>query len=136
MIKWDERGKLPVSHPELAYESSMISSFDHPFEIACLNKSSEREQLETSQLYFIITTHLLFFDQSPCIPRSTCACSPPDTMYVLAHIHGRIIVDYMRHMFDVYPPRYEVGTDEPMDLSITVKLDTMMIALTCRSPGL
>jgi hypothetical protein len=73
---------------------------------------------ELSQPYFIIITHLLFLNQSPRVPRSTCAGGPPDAMYVLAHIHGSIIVDHMRHMLDIYPPRYEIGTDEPINQSV------------------
>jgi len=72
-----------------------------------------------SQLRSIMITYLLFLDQSPGITLPTCASSPPNAMYVLAHIHGRIIVDHMRHMFDIYASRYEIGADEPMDLSIT-----------------
>jgi hypothetical protein len=65
-------------------------------------------------------TCLLFFYQSPRVTRSTCAGCPPDTMYILAHVHGRIVIDNMRHMLDIYTARYEVGTDEPKKVLMVV----------------
>src|SRR5712691_4204219 len=121
MISWDQWGKLLACNPKLAYGGRMTSVPDHLLEKTCLKaKSAESRRLRKCQLYFVITTDLLFLDQSPRVPNSTRASGPPNSMHVLAHIHRCIIVNYMRHMFDVYTSRDEIRTHEPINRSITV----------------
>lgn len=64
MIKWDKRGKLLVGDPELAYESGMIGSPDHFFEIACLDVSGEREPRHPRHESIIFHN-----DSIPLVPR-------------------------------------------------------------------
>jgi len=56
---------------------------------------------------------LLFLNQSPGITNSTCPGSPSNTMHVLTHIHGCIIINNMRHVFDIYASRYEIRANQP-----------------------
>jgi hypothetical protein len=39
-------------------------------------------------------------------------------VYILAHIHWCVVIDNMGHVFDIYPARYEIRTDEPRNVSV------------------
>jgi hypothetical protein len=62
--------------------------------------------------------YLLFLNQSPGITRSTCAGRPSNTMHVLAHIHGCVVINNMRHVLDINASRYEIRADKPKDESV------------------
>lgn len=66
-------------------------------------------------------THLLLFNERPCVALSPCARGAPDTMHIFSHVDRDVIAHDVGDVTDIYPSRDEIRTDQPIPNAATTE---------------
>jgi len=107
-----QRFQLCLTHPKPLHPLKMSSVSQHLLEMPCLDKkeliayANPPTESRTNKNH---PTHLLLFDQTPCVTFFSCTCSPTNAMHILSHIEWNVVAHDVPYVPDVDPAGDEVG---------------------------